>query len=141
MRIRAEVSGVASFDALIAKSRAIGGTAQIAKEARATVPMVRLLYLQGYSFTKAPSGRPWAKRKREPGWPLLVKTPDSGMRDSTIVTAEQDGVRIVVPPEHADYQHSGTATIPARPVVPTSDLGRWEQPIGIARRNVGVDLE
>lgn len=140
MKIRAEVSGLAAFDELIAKSRAIDSPAQIAKEARATVDMVRLLYLQGYSFTKAPSGRPWAKRKREPGWPLLVKTPGSGMRDSTVITAEPDGIRIVIPPEHAGYQHSGTATIPARPVVPTTDLGRWEEPIGIARRNVGVDL-
>jgi hypothetical protein len=102
--------------------------------------MVRVLYLQGYALTKAPSWRPWAKRKREPGWPLLVRTPGSGMRDATTITPESDGIRIVVLPDHAEYQHEGTATIPARPVVPVNDLGRWEQPIGIARRNVGVDI-
>jgi hypothetical protein len=140
-RARADVYGEANLDRLIVQADALDGPAQIAKEARAAVPVVRLLYLGGYDVTRAPSGAPWVKRKRSYPHPLLVKTPGSGMRDTTRFVAEADGVRVVVPAPHAEYQHDGTATIEARPIVPVDDLGKWAEPIGLARRAVGYDLE
>jgi hypothetical protein len=139
-RVSAAVSGVDRIDFLIEQAENVDAPAQIQREARASVPVIRQLYLNGYSLTRAPIGAKWAERKHAYPHPMLVKRPGAGMRDTTTFTPVADGVVIDVSAEHAQYQHGGTETIDARPIVPEDDLGTWEQPIGLARRAAGPVL-
>jgi phage gpG-like protein len=132
--IRAAVT-IGNFDALIKASEAIDQPAQIGREAAASVDMVESLYVQGFEREEAPDGSKWAPPKHDYGHPLMRDMRD--LQNGAQVSAEPDGVRIVVDVEYAHYHQDGTDKMDARKIVPDGALGeRWDRQIGLARLGV-----
>lgn len=127
------------LDALIKANDRICSPARIAEEAQASVPMVESLYVLGFERTESPAGKRWAPPKHDYGHPLMRDTRD--LQNGSVVTAEPDGVRIVVNIEYAEYHQDGTPRMVARKIVPEGPLGdRWERQIALARTSVPFGL-
>lgn len=104
------------------------------KVSRKVAPKIRRLVTEQFNAQTSPYGAPWApyaassiKRGRRP--PLLVET--GRLRRGIRVTPSQGaGITITVSAEYAGYHQTGTADMPARPIVPTNVLpAKWRAAI------------
>lgn len=130
--ITASVTGTADFDRLIARLEGLDGPEQIAREAQASIPVVRELYAKSFEVKQDPAGRRWAPRKQEAPHPLMQKT-HRLERDITI-QASPTGLILRANAPYARYHQDGTSRMVARQILPDARLSaEWDRRIGEAR--------
>ena len=126
------------FDPLAVKMRQLT-TGRIRQAAAGAIrDTVEELVDERFEERAEPSGSAWEPRKPPTGtWPILEKS--GRMRKSYHVTATTTGIKVENSTKYAGYHQTGTANMPARPVLPEGNLpADWRSRIDAA---VASELE
>jgi hypothetical protein len=102
---------------------------------RAAADAITNLIDERFVDRAAPSGSPWAPRKPPTGsWPILERT--GAMRRGFKVMATAAQLTITNSTDYLKYHQTGTANMPARPVLPTGAMPpEWTRRIDSAVHN------